>query len=155
METQQTTLIFILQNNQILLAEKKRGFGVGKINGIGGKVETGETIEQAMIRETQEEIGVTPLDYTQVASITFKIGGKDATKQIVVAVYIAKDYEGEITETEEMRPTWFNLNEIPYDRMFSSDKIWLPEILNGKKINGEIIFDKDFNTLSSTFTPLE
>ena len=56
MKTQLTTLLLILKDNQILLAEKKRGFGVGKFNGIGGKVEKDETIEGAMIRETQEEI---------------------------------------------------------------------------------------------------
>ena len=147
METQQTTLVLILQNNQILLAEKKRGFGVGKINGIGGKVEAGETIEQGMIRETQEEIGVTPTDYTHVADINFKLGGFEATKQIAMAVYIAQNYEGEIIETEEMRPTWFSINEIPYDRMFAADQIWLPEVLAGKKISAEIVFDKDFNAL--------
>ena len=154
METQQTTLVLILQNNQILLAEKKRGFGVGKINGIGGKVEAGETIEQSMIRETQEEIGVTPTDYTHVANINFKLGGFEATKQIAMAVYIAQNYEGEIIETEEMRPTWFSINEIPYDRMFSADKIWMHEILNGKKINAEIVFDKDFNTIDTKIEPL-
>lgn len=149
METQQTTLVLILQNNQILLAEKKRGFGVGKINGIGGKVEPGETIEAGMIRETQEEIGVTPTEYDQVASILFKFHNNDKAKPINMTVYIAKNYDGEIVETEEMRPTWFALDQIPYDRMFSADKIWLPEILNGKKINAEIVFDKDFNTLDT------
>lgn len=154
METQQTTLVLILQNKQILLAEKKRGFGVGKINGIGGKVEPGETIEQGMIRETQEEIGVTPTEYKHVADINFKLGGFDATKQIAMAVYIAKNYEGEIIETEEMRPTWFNIDEIPYDRMFAADQIWLPEVLAGKKISAEIVFDKDFNALDIKISDL-
>ena len=56
----QTTLLFLLKENQILLGMKKRGFGAGKYNGIGGKLEPDETVEQAMVRETQEEIGVTP-----------------------------------------------------------------------------------------------
>ena len=47
------TLLLIHQKNQILLAMKKRGFGMGKYNGFGGKVErNGETIYQAAIRET-------------------------------------------------------------------------------------------------------
>ena len=71
MKIQLTTLLLILNDNQILLAEKKRGFGIGKFNGIGGKVEKDETIEEAMIRETQEEIGVTPTDFNRVATITF------------------------------------------------------------------------------------
>jgi 8-oxo-dGTP pyrophosphatase MutT (NUDIX family) len=42
------TLCFIRDNNKLLLALKKRGFGPGKWNGYGGKIEEGETIEQAV-----------------------------------------------------------------------------------------------------------
>jgi len=48
------TLLFLIKEDQILLAMKKRGFGMGRFNGVGGKIEPGETIEQAMIRECQE-----------------------------------------------------------------------------------------------------
>lgn len=55
----QTTLVFVFnEKNQILLAMKKRGFGEGKWNGAGGKLETGETIAQAASRELREETGV-------------------------------------------------------------------------------------------------
>ena len=37
------TLLFLRRDGQILLAMKKRGFGEGKWNGVGGKVEPGET----------------------------------------------------------------------------------------------------------------
>ena len=40
----QTTLLFLRKDNHILLAMKKRGFGINKWNGAGGKVEEGETI---------------------------------------------------------------------------------------------------------------
>ena len=36
------TLMFIIQDGRILLIEKKRGLGAGKINGPGGKIEPGE-----------------------------------------------------------------------------------------------------------------
>ena len=55
------TLCFVLREGQILLIEKKRGLEAGKVNGPGGRIEPGETPEQAAIRETQEEIGITPL----------------------------------------------------------------------------------------------
>ena len=45
---------------------KKRGFGSGKYNGIGGKIEKGEIPDEAMIRETKEEIKVTPIKYEKV-----------------------------------------------------------------------------------------
>ena len=44
---------------QLLLGRKKRGFGEGKWNGFGGKLEPGETVEEAAVRELQEESGVT------------------------------------------------------------------------------------------------
>ncbi len=149
MHIKRTTLLFIMKNDQILLAEKKRGFGVGLFNGIGGKIEPGETIEQAMIRETQEEIGVTPLNTTHVATITFKLGGFDATEQEITSVFVANDFEGKIIETEEMRPAWYHLDQIPYNKMFSADKIWLPTVIKGNKFNGEVVFDPDFNVLDT------
>lgn len=54
------TLLFIHQNNQLLLGFKKRGFGKNKYNGFGGKVEQNESILSAAIRETQEECLITP-----------------------------------------------------------------------------------------------
>ena len=43
-------LVMAMKNNQILLGYKKRGFGKGKWNGFGGKVEKGETPQEAAIR---------------------------------------------------------------------------------------------------------
>ena len=44
------TLAFVRRHGEILLGFKKRGFGAGKWNGFGGKVEAGETIEDAAKR---------------------------------------------------------------------------------------------------------
>ena len=149
MATKQTTLLYIIKDDKILLAEKKRGFGVGKINGIGGKLEKGETVEQAMIRETQEEIGVTPLSCQHLATITFRFGGFESEETEVTTVFVASEYKGEIIETDEMRPFWYEIDKIPYDKMFSADKIWFPEVLKGKHFTCEVVFDKDFNTLDT------
>ena len=149
MKIQLTTLLLILNDNQILLAEKKRGFGIGKFNGIGGKVEKDETIEEALIRETQEEIGVTPTNFTQIATITFDEWVNDEEKQVIMSVFVAQSYIGKIVETDEMRPKWFNISDIPYEKMFEDDKIWLPEILKGNKLNAKFVFDKEFKMISS------
>jgi hypothetical protein len=34
----ETTLLLLIKNNKIMLALKKRGFGEGKFNGVGGKL---------------------------------------------------------------------------------------------------------------------
>ena len=55
------TLLFIVRNGEILLIEKKRGIGAGKVNGPGGKIDPGETPLECIIRETREELGITVL----------------------------------------------------------------------------------------------
>ncbi len=129
MKELQTTLLYLLKNNQILLAMKKRGHGVGKYNGVGGKVDTGETIEQAMVRETQEEIGVTPLKYQKRGQIIFDSYYKGEPALINVHIYTATEFDGKPQESEEMSPAWYEINQIPYDKMFQTDKIWLPIML--------------------------
>ena len=55
-----TTLCFpVRPDGKLLLGRKKRGFGVSKWNGFGGKIEAGETSQQAVIREIKEELDAT------------------------------------------------------------------------------------------------
>lgn len=53
------TLCLLCQPPRILLGMKKRGFGAGRWNGFGGKLEQGESIEEAAKREFLEEAGIT------------------------------------------------------------------------------------------------
>ena len=135
------TLVFLSKPKEVLLGYKKRGHGAGLWNGIGGKVETGESTETAMIRECQEEVGVTPEDYRKIARLVFK-GGSDKTQPINnVTAYLCDKWLGEPTETEEMQPRWFRLLDVPYDQMWSGDEIWLPMALSGGYFEGVVEFD--------------
>ncbi len=125
------TLLYIIKNGKILLIEKKRGLGKGLYNGVGGKVEKGETPIQAAIRECKEEIGVEPKNVKWRGVIEFI---NDGSVYSYVHVFIADDYHGEIRETDEAKPEWFPLDRIPYDRMWEDDKTWLPVILKEKKM---------------------
>lgn len=136
------TLLFLRSGDQILLAMKKRGFGAGKWNGAGGKLEPGETIEQALVRETIEEIGVTPTSWTAVGQLDFV---QDADTEdpwhMFVYAYVTDAWEGEPTESDEMMPKWFHIEDIPYADMWGDDEFWLPYVLDGKKVVGEFTFD--------------
>jgi mutator protein MutT len=143
------TLLFLRRDNEILLAMKKRGFGAGKWNGVGGKIEPTETEEQALIRETQEEIEVTPIAYDKVAVIDFAF--PDGTVDMQGHVYICTEWQGEPAETEEMAPQWFKLSNIPYDEMWQDDIVWLPQILKGRKLQGKFTFDNHDNMLAAQF----
>ncbi len=142
------TLLFLVKDGQILLALKKRGFGVGLLNGVGGKIDSGETIEQAMIRECQEEIGVTPTKYRKVAELDFKGGSTPEGWNMYGYVYIASAWQSEPCETEEMAPKWYSTSDIPYEKMWQDDKYWLPIVLTGKTLHGEFTFDEKDNLTS-------
>lgn len=141
------TLTLFMDENKILLGEKKRGFAKGTLNGIGGKQDPNETIEETMIRECEEEIGVTPTIYEQVGKISFETWYKGEHSIMEMFIYNCYAFEGEIKETEEILPAWYDKNNIPFDRMLQDDKLWLPQVLQGNKVKGTVKFDKDMNML--------
>jgi mutator protein MutT len=135
-----TTLLFLRRDGEILLAMKKRRFGVGKWNGVGGKVEAGETYEQAAIRECQEEIEVTPTSLRLVGEMYFH---DLPDVEHYCHIYETYEWEGEPSETEEMAPRWFAETDIPYDTMWVDDTLWMPLMLAGKLFKGEVIVEDD------------
>lgn len=138
------TLLFLIKDDQILLATKKRGFGEGYWNGTGGKIDPGETVEQALVRESQEEIGVTPTKYEKVAEHDFHMDiDSENPWHMYVHTYIASEWEGEPTESEEMAPQWFAIADIPYNQMWQDDPYWLPQALAGKKVVTAFTFNSD------------
>lgn len=140
-----TTLCILKRDDEILLAMKKRGFGVGKYNGVGGKLKGDETPEEAMKRETFEEIGIVPTVYEKVGIVEFDEFYKGENQNLVFHLYLATEWNGEPVESEEMSPHWFKLGEIPYDKMFKDDSYWLPLILEGKKVQAYFRFDEEWN----------
>lgn len=134
------TLVFVLDGTNVLLIRKKRGLGAGKINGPGGKLESGETPRQCAIREVQEELAITPADLHERGELRFQFADGYS---IHVHVYVAHNYSGIPQETDEAVPLWFPVDEIPYGEMWEDDQIWLPQVLNRCKVNGRFIFDND------------
>lgn len=136
------TLCLIQEGDKILLGMKKRGFGEGRWNGFGGKVKEDEDIETAARREFEEEANVKLLDMKKRAVLEFFY--EDTDEIMETHLFTAENYEGEILETEEMRPSWFSLDEIPFDKMWPDDTHWMPMLLDGKNFKGKFYF-KDKN----------
>jgi mutator protein MutT len=140
-EFKQTNLVFLRRGEQILLAMKKRGFGAGRWNGAGGKLEAGETFEGAARREVQEEIGVEVGELVEVATLKFYWTIAEHTmKNVICVVYMCDEWTGEPRETEEMSPQWFDIRGIPYPTMWVDDEFWLPQVLAGGYIEAELLF---------------
>lgn len=150
------TLLFLKQDDRVLLAMKKRGFGVGKWNGVGGKIEPGETIEQAMIRECQEEVDVTPVSWRQIAELDFvQDADTDDPWHMYGYVFVSEEWDGNPIETEEMMPKWFDIDKIPYHTMWDDDEFWLPQALAGQKVQGKFTFDIDDKMLTHEVSVVE
>lgn len=133
-------LCFIEDANRLLLIEKKRGLGAGKVNGPGGRIEPGETPEEAAIREVQEEVHLTPDALSKRAELSFVFTDGYS---LHCHVFVAHRHEGTPEETDEAAPFWCDAEEIPYDRMWADDHLWLPSVLSGQYVIGRFIFDGD------------
>ncbi|KAF9450219.1 hypothetical protein P691DRAFT_726463 [Macrolepiota fuliginosa MF-IS2] len=147
------TNTYIVQGDKMLLGYKKRGFGQGKYSGFGGKVEPNETSPQAALRELEEEAGIkAPLKHAGV--LLFITSG--AEKAFYIDIYYAEEYEGTISETDEMRPEWFSLSAskelppVPFDSMWDTDRYWIPLLQDKQPFVGRADFDQDEN---GVYTP--
>ena len=140
------TLTLIHQHPHLLLGMKKRGFGAGRWNGFGGKLNLGEDIIDAAKREVEEEAGIKIIgNMERCGIIDFSWVGKPEILE--VHVFRANEFSGEPTESEEMRPQWFHVNEIPFTEMWADDPHWLPLFLSGKTFRGNFVFDENDKVL--------
>lgn len=134
---QEATLCYILDGDRVLLIEKRRGLGSGLYNGPGGKIEPGETPQEAIEREVDEEVSLTLLDAGKVGELTFT---HDGEVTLFVHVFRSTAYRGDPEPSPEARPEWFHRESLPYDRMWPDDRLWLPLVLEGEPFAGTFAF---------------
>jgi 8-oxo-dGTP diphosphatase / 2-hydroxy-dATP diphosphatase len=146
------TLCFLQQPSRILLGMKKKGWGTGRWNGFGGNVEEGETIEAAAQRELLEECGVTATELKKVGVIEFRFTNKEHVTE--VHVFSTNEFIGEPIESDEMRPQWFDIKDVPFDEMWEADRHWIPAVLAGNQFTAEYLYDENDKILKKELTIL-
>ena len=135
------TLVVVHQGERVLLGQKKRGFGAGYWNGFGGKVHANETIAQNARRELEEEAGIGTTEVHKRGVLNFWFHSDPVVHE--VHVFTVQAFTGTPKETDEMKPQWFAIADIPYDRMWPDDHVWLPHVLSGKHVTATFWFGKD------------
>jgi len=129
-------IVHIIQDGRILLHYKKRGHGAGYWNGLGGKIEQGETPEECAMREAREEMNAGLKNLVEVGNLLFyDVSGDDWRVWVFRA-----ELDGEPAESEESMPKWFPLSSIPYSEMWEDDRYWLPIVIDNLRFEGEFWF---------------
>jgi 8-oxo-dGTP diphosphatase len=138
---QVATLMFVTRSGtaeeEVLLIRKKRGLGAGKINGPGGRIEAAETPLQCAVRETEEELCITPQNIRYAGELFFHA---EDMPRIHAYVYVAKSFIGTPTETDEAIPLWTPVKSIPFDEMWEDDRLWLDAVLANQTVKGWFSF---------------
>eukprot|EP01065_Artemidia_motanka_P001138 TRINITY_DN10537_c0_g1_i1.p1 TRINITY_DN10537_c0_g1~~TRINITY_DN10537_c0_g1_i1.p1 ORF type:complete len:214 (+),score=68.31 TRINITY_DN10537_c0_g1_i1:70-642(+) len=132
------TLLFVRKDGRLLMGRKARGFGTGKWNGFGGKVDRGkETIDEAALRELKEEAGVEGLGLRRRGVLFFWFDPEHEKKLMEVHLYQCDDFVGEYAESEEMHPIqWWDERALPAPEMWADDEHWMPFFLEGSPLLG-------------------
>jgi len=137
-----TTLCYPVRGGKVLLAMKKRGLGIGKWNGPGGKVMENESVEAACRREAFEETGIRITEMEDRGVIRFVFDEKLEWDQ-ECRIYIVTAFDGEPVETVEMKPAWVPIDALPLADMWEDDALWLEGVLRGGSVDATFWFDVD------------
>ena len=141
---------------EVLLGRKKTGLGTGKIVGLGGHVEPGESAAEAAAREAKEESGicVTQGSLTLAAHVTFLFPAHPSW-DMEVEIFTAADWSGEPAESGEIRPQWFPVTALPFDRMWQDAGQWLPRVLAGERLSATFTYAEDNESVATaSISPL-
>ena len=140
------TLCYILKDDKTLLINfTKPGMSYGKWNGVGGKIDPGETPEEAVVREVKEETGLTIKNPKMRGLLTFpEFFGQDAEGDWRVFVFTTTEFEGElITESREGKFEWIDMDKVLDLNVWADDHLWFPLLKQDRFFTGKFVFDKE------------
>jgi 8-oxo-dGTP diphosphatase len=124
--------IFTPDYSQVLLVRKNRPqWQAGKLNGIGGKIEEGESSLECVVREIEEEtaLKINSPDWTLVGNME----GDDWGVDYYTAVYDGTLSDAKTTTDEEVE--WHEVHKLPKETL--DDVLWLVHISADKHKNGK------------------
>jgi len=147
-ETIRAVICYVQRSNEFLLLLKASGkFGGGFWNAPGGKIQMGETPEEAARREVFEETGLSLGYLEKMGHLEFYFGEGKSEPDWTAEVFVTREFKGELQESEEGKLAWFSGSNLPYDRMWQDDQYWLPLLVQGRKFRGSFEFTGDSKEL--------
>ncbi len=109
------------------------------------KDEDCKDMESFIKQSFKEDVGVEPLDLEKTGILEFEFHGNPDLNE--VHIFKAKDFKGQLFETDQFRPEWFLKKYIPFGNMWQDSKYWIPFLLDNKKFIGKFLFDENQNII--------
>lgn len=110
----------------------------GKWNGLGGKLEPGETPEECAVREIYEESGLQVRNPLWKGLLTFPGFAND--EDWYAFVFVAKDFDGELIESPEGDLRWIEDTRLAELELWEGDRIFLPWLDQPGFFSGKFIY---------------
>ncbi|CAN5520517.1 8-oxo-dGTP diphosphatase [soil metagenome] len=140
------------RGEEVLLGRKKFGLGEGNLVGPGGKIEPGETAEQAIRREVAEETSIVLGEVRLVGELSYPFPTRPAWSQ-KSWVFVSREWEGTALESDELAPEWYPVADIPTARMWDDARYWVRDALAGRFVTATFEFGADLCTVSASDHP--
>ncbi|HUX61939.1 MAG TPA: 8-oxo-dGTP diphosphatase [Ignavibacteriaceae bacterium] len=120
--------------------KKENDVHEGKWNGLGGKLEIGETPEDCVIREVKEESGLTITNPKLHGFITFPLF--DGVDDWYVFVFTAENFSGELIDSAEGILEWIPNEGVTSLNLWDGDAIFLNWLKEDKFFSAKFVYEK-------------
>ncbi len=146
-----TVVGYLVKDNSVILGRRVKvsnNLGPGLIAGVGGKPESGETNEEAFVREFIEEFGTDkdgnivckPSKFESSGTITYlNVNNK---YDFVMEIFVCTEWEGTPVASDAMEPVGpYAFDDIPFDEMWEDNKLFLNKVLYGQIVQGTVLYE--------------
>ncbi len=123
-KNEHTTLCYIIKDGKVLMMlrnKKKQDINQNKWIGVGGHFKYGESPEECLLREVEEETGLVLTGYKVRGIVTFCY--KDVVEYM--HLYTADQYEGELSYCDEGELSWIDKDKVMDLNIWEGDRIFL------------------------------
>ncbi|SMH35247.1 8-oxo-dGTP diphosphatase [Rathayibacter oskolensis] len=127
-------VVYVLRESpsgvEVLLGEKRRGLGQGRVVAPGGKLEPGESAERAAVRELAEEVGLIAdeRDLEPRGRLDYHFPHRPAWSQRS-HVFVCRRWSGVVVASSELAADFVPIADVPYSSMWDDARFWLPAVL--------------------------